>query len=266
MTSRHWQDLTTEDFATLDRASTVAVLAVAATEQHGPHLPLSTDATIAAGILDRALALLPARVSALALPPLDIGTSPEHADFPGTLSVGAPTLIAALREIGQSVARAGVRKLVLLNSHGGQPGVMSIAAQELRARAQMAVAVANTWALMRPVDVFPEAEIAIGIHGGAVETAMILHLAPHLVRRERIADFRPRNADIAKDFPMLAPAGRVRVAWQAQDLNPAGVLGDARLANEAAGKVLVDQAARALATIIEELSRVPLDRIFGDTK
>jgi creatinine amidohydrolase len=259
---RRWQELTTEEFAALDRARTVAVLPVAAIEQHGPHLPLSTDAVIAAGVLDRALALLANDVPALALPLFEVGTSPEHLDFPGTLSLAPATLIAALGEIGTSVARAGVRRLVLFNSHGGHPGALAIVAQELRGRSGLAVAVAHVWTLMRPAELFPAQECTVGIHGGAVETAMMLHLAPELVRRDQIAEFRSSAAGLDRKFPTLAAAGRLRVAWQAQDLNPAGVIGDARLATDVAGKTLVDQAARGLATIIEELSRLPIEKVL----
>lgn len=115
-----WQDLSWTDFQSLPDDA-VAILPVAAVEQHGPHLPVSVDATINAGILDRALELLPADATVLALPMQSVGLSVEHVRFPGTLTLSAETLIAVLTEIGRSVARAGVRRLVILNSHGGQP-------------------------------------------------------------------------------------------------------------------------------------------------
>ena len=117
---RNWQDLCWRDFPALP-AHTVAVLPVAAIEQHGPHLPVSVDATINAGIPERALQIGAADTTVLALPMQSVGLSVEHIRFPGTLTLSAETLIAVLEEIGRSVRRAGVRRLVFLNSHGGQP-------------------------------------------------------------------------------------------------------------------------------------------------
>jgi len=134
---RHWQDLTSRQFEDLDPARTVAVLPIGATEQHGPHLPVGVDAMIAQAISAQAFAELPETVPALLLPTSRIGKSNEHIDFPGTLTFSAATLGAMWFEIGESVARAGLRKLVFVNSHGGQPQVMEIVARDLRVKLQM---------------------------------------------------------------------------------------------------------------------------------
>lgn len=259
MTARYWKDLTTEDFAALDPARQVVILPAAAVEQHGPHLPLGTDAMINAGVLARAVELVSLEVPVLVLPALTIGISPEHRDFPGTLSLSAETMLRTLVETGESVVRAGLRKLILFNSHGGQPQALELAAQELRTRHAVAAVVANSWRLMRPAEFFPAAEREAGIHAGAIETALLLHLHPGLVRRDRIADFPSAARALERDHPELAGGGRFRFAWQTQDLNPSGAVGDARLANGEAGRALVEQAARALAALAAELSRLPLD-------
>lgn len=259
MTARYWKDLTTEDFAALDPARQVALLPVAATEQHGPHLPLGTDAAINSGIVARAVDLMPMETPVLVLPPLAIGLSPEHRDFPGTLTVSAETLMRMVAEIGASVARAGLRKLLLFNSHGGQPAVLDIAAQALRADHAMIAVVVNSWRLMRASDFFPAAEREAGIHAGANETSLMLHLHPGLVRRDRIAEFPAAARRHERDHPELAGGGRFKFAWQAQDLNPSGAVGDARLATAEAGQALVEQAARALVALATDLSRLPLD-------
>lgn len=131
--SRFWAGLCTRDFAALDPATTVAVLPLGATEQHGPHLPLSVDTTLVDGIVQAALPLLPAPLPVLFLPTQQIGLSPEHAAFAGTLTLSAETLMRVWREIGASVARSGVKKLVFLNAHGGHVGAMDVVARELRA-------------------------------------------------------------------------------------------------------------------------------------
>ncbi len=258
MTARYWKDLTTEDFASLDPARQVVLLPVAAVEQHGPHLPLGTDAAINAGIIARAVDLMPMETPTLVLPAVSIGLSPEHRDFAGTLTLSPETLLRTITEIGESVARAGLRKIILFNSHGGQPAVLDIAAQELRARLSMIAVVANSWRLMKPSEFFPAAEREAGIHAGANETSLMLHLQPGLVRRDRIADHPSAARALERDHPELAGGGRFHFAWQTQDLNPSGAVGDARLGTEEAGRALVDQAARSLVALASDLSRLPL--------
>jgi creatinine amidohydrolase len=261
MTSRLWQELTTEDVAALDRARTVAVLPVAAVEQHGPHLPLGTDAMINEGVLARALALAPADTPAVVLPMVTIGASGEHRDFPGTLSLSARTLLEAVTEIAESVARAGLRKLVLFNSHGGQPQVLEMVAQDLRTRHAMIVVVANAWRMMDRAALLPPAEREAGLHAGGFETALMLHLRPDLVRREKIRDFPSKARDLEQAYPSLAAQGRVAFAWQAQDLNPSGAVGDARLGTAEMGRKLVDDAAGRLLELIGDLARLPAETV-----
>ena len=136
--SRFWADWSTRDFAQAQAAGTlaqtIAVLPVAATEQHGPHLPLKVDSALVDGVIAAALPHLSADVPALFLKTQTVGLSPEHTAFPGTLTLKAETTIRLWTDIAESVAASGVKKLVLLNSHGGQVGVMDIVARDLRAR------------------------------------------------------------------------------------------------------------------------------------
>jgi creatinine amidohydrolase len=263
VTARQWRDLTTEDFAALDPARQVVVLPVAAIEQHGPHLPLGTDAAINAGIVTRAADLMPMETPVLMLPQISVGLSPEHRDFAGTLTLSPETLLRVVVETGESVARAGLRKLILFNSHGGQPAVLELAAQQLRTLHAMIVVVANSWRMMRPAEFFPAAEREAGIHGGANETSLLLHLHPGLVRRDRIADNPSAARKLERDHPELAGGGRFKFAWQTQDLNPSGAVGDARLGTAEAGRALVEQAAHALVSLASDLSRLPLDVVKG---
>jgi creatinine amidohydrolase len=256
--ARYWKDLTTEDFAALEPARQVVLLPIAAIEQHGPHLPLGTDAMINAGIVTRAIELAPMEAPFLVLPMMTVGLSPEHRDFPGTLSLSAETLLRVVVETGASIARAGLRKLILFNSHGGQPGALDIAAQEFRASHSMVAVVCNSWRLMRSSEFFPAAEREAGIHAGAIETSLLLHLHPGLVRRDRIADQPSSARELERQHPELASGGRLKFAWQTQDLNQSGAVGDARLGNAEAGRAMVEQAARALISLVSDLSRLPL--------
>jgi creatinine amidohydrolase len=259
---RFWQEMTTREFRALDAARVIALLPVGAIEQHGPHLPLAVDACINAGIVARALELLPADLPVSVLPMLPVGKSDEHLAFPGTLTLAAETLARVWTEIGESVARAGVRKLVLFNSHGGQPQVMEIVARDLRVRLGMVV-VAYSWYLAGvPAGLFPDQEVRDGIHAGAIETSIMLHLRPDLVQMEHAADFAPLMRQMAGEgYRLLSPTGPARLGWQAQDLHPAGAAGDARAADAERGRAVVDHAARALVDLLREVDRFPPERL-----
>ncbi|MGP1395333.1 MAG: creatininase family protein [Inquilinaceae bacterium] len=259
--TRSWQDLTWVDFEGLDAEDTVVVLPVAAIEQHGPHLPLAVDAIINRGILDRALALVPADRPVLVLPAMTVGKSDEHLAFAGTLSLSAETLAEMWTEVGESVRRAGLRKLVLFNSHGGNPETMKIIARRLRVRHGM-LAVTTSWGdVGLPDELFSDAELAHGIHGGAIETSMMLHLAPDLVRLDEVRDFPSLGARMAREFDHLRPDGAASFGWMTQDLNPDGACGNAADADAERGRRLVDHAAAGLVALMDEVRRFPLDRL-----
>jgi creatinine amidohydrolase len=257
---RLWQDLTWPEIDALDRARAVVILPVAAIEQHGPHLPLSVDADINAGLL----AAVASDAPAVVLPPQVVGYSLEHTDFPGTLSHDPETLRRQWVEIGHSVNRAGFRKLLILNSHGGQPQVAGIVARELRAAADMMVVTSASFALGLPDGLFPPSELRHGIHGGAVETSLMLHLKPEAVRRDKIADFPSAAATVERDYELLRlESEAVQTAWMTQDLNPFGACGDARLATADAGNAILTHMAGKLAMLIMEMSAYPLANLKG---
>ena len=259
---RHWHDLTTEELSRLPRGRAVAVLPVGATEQHGPHLPLSVDADIASAVVERAILKLTPSVPVLVLPMIPIGVSPEHADFPGTLTLKPDTFIRLVVEIGESVAAAGIERLVIVNGHGGQPGAIDLAAQELRRHRGMLVVPVNSFDLYDARARFPADEIKHGIHGGAVETSIMLHLKPSSVRAKKTRDFASATKRMAGRYKRLSPQGKSGFAWQAQDLNPAGVVGDARRADAPRGRALVEEAALRLAELLTEAARAPLKSIL----
>jgi creatinine amidohydrolase len=261
MRRRYWQDMTTEEFAALDGTRVIALLPVAAIEQHGPHLPVSTDACINQGILAHALELMPDDLPVTVLPMLPVGKSDEHLGFPGTLTLSAETLIRLWTEVGLSVARAGVRKMVLFNSHGGQPQVMDIVARDLRVRFGMLVVAYSWYAAGVPSGLFDPDEVRHGIHAGAIETSMMQHLRPDLVRLDLAANFRPLMAELSLDYRHLSPTGAGRLAWMAQDLHPSGACGDATDADGGRGSALVEHAARTLIELLSEIDRYPLERL-----
>jgi len=258
---RLWQEMTTEDFAALDTARVIAVLPVAAIEQHGPHLPVEVDARINEGVLARALAIMPDDLPVTVLPAMPVGKSNEHTAFPGTLSLSAETVIRLWTEIGDSVARAGVKKLVLFNSHGGQPQIADIVARDLRVRHGMFVVTAATYALGKPAGMFPEDELKHGIHGGTVETSIMLHLRRELVKMDKARNFVPLSVALEREYEILTPEGQVGFGWQTQDLNPEGACGNAAAADAERGAKLVDHYARRLVQLLREIDRYPLANI-----
>ncbi|WP_193182512.1 creatininase family protein [Nisaea sediminum] len=253
-----WGHLTTEEFAALDPSRTLALLPVGATEQHGPHLPLATDILITEAVLAAASERVPDNLMLLILPSQAIGLSPEHMSFVGTLTQAAETLIASWTEIGRSVAAAGVRKLILLNSHGGQPQIVDIVAQRLRSEAGMLAVRANTFRFDIPDGMIDPDEMKHGLHGGQIETALMLAIAPELVRTAKIADF-PNSAEArTARSKRLGLSGAGGFAWNAEDLNPSGATGAASRATADQGAALLAAYGQQLADLIADVADWPL--------
>jgi creatinine amidohydrolase len=261
--SRFWADLTTRDFAGLDAAATVAVLPVAATEQHGPHLPLSVDQSIVDGVIAAALPLIPAQTPVLFLPTQQVGYSPEHIRFPGTLSLSSATLAATWIELGECVARAGLKKLLLLNSHGGQVSVMDIVARELRNRANLIVYSCSWWNLPlgEANSQFSPEEHRFGVHAGEVETSMLLALRPQFVDMGQARDFKSSSQERAAKNPILGNGSSAKLGWAMQDYNAQGAAGNAAAATADKGRAVLDAAGRQLALLLQELSALPLSTL-----
>ena len=263
--SRYWSDLTTRDFAQLDTARAIAVLPVAAVEQHGPHLPLSVDADLVDGVVAAALPHLPAELPVLFLPTQAVGLSPEHQRFAGTLTLSSHTVISLWTEIGESVARAGVKKLLLLNAHGGQVSVLDIVARDLRARLDMLVYSTSRFNLPfgEAAVQFSAEEHRFGIHAGQIETAMMLALKPERVAMAQAQNFASASQQRAGAFPILGNGKSAKLGWQMQDYNPAGAVGNAAAATAEQGQALLQAAGRALAQLLAEIDRLPPDTLVN---
>ncbi|HSM06994.1 MAG TPA: creatininase family protein [Longimicrobiales bacterium] len=259
---RWWHDLTRPEVGEVVARDPVLVLPVGAVEQHGPHLPLSTDADIARGLLEVASREVAKDTEVLALPLLTVGTSDEHGDIPGTLSIPSAVLEETVVAVGASVARAGAQRLVLANSHGGNRASLDVAALRLRREWGLLVVKAHWFRFPRPDGVaLPEAEWEHGLPGGAVETAMMLHLRPDRVDADAVADFRSLGRDLDETGFLLGPEGAASFAWMAEDLHPSGAVGDATLADAAMGERLLAHYGRTLARILDDTARFPLERL-----
>ena len=246
------------DLAGADRERWIAVLPLAATEQHGPHLPLETDVMIAQAYLARVRELLADTMPVTFMPLQPVGISSEHTDFPGTLTLSPEVALKSWMALGESVARAGLRRLVMVTSHGGNSAAMSLVAQELRTHHRMLVVTTAWGRLSAPETLFSVQEVQHGIHGGAVETSIMLARYGAQVRREAIADFRPSTIAMARDFRWLSAQRPASFAWQAQDLHPSGAAGDATQASAEKGERLIEQGAQAFCELLADVERFDL--------
>ncbi len=260
---RNWMDMTWQDIAEAAGATVrwIAVLPLAAVEQHGPHLPLGVDTYIAEAYLARVQAQLPADLPVTFLPVQRIGVSAEHLSFPGTLTLSAATAMAAWIELGESLVRAGVRKLVLVTSHGGNVAAMESVARDLRTRLGMLAVTLGWHRFGYPEGVFTADEKKHGIHGGDIETSLMLVGKPETVRMKHAPNATPATIAMSREFKWLGAYRPAGFAWMTQDLNPTGAVGDATLATAAKGEAALDHGARAFVELLREIDRFDLARL-----
>jgi len=239
----------------------IVVLPLGATEQHGPHLPFETDTIIAEGVAARARALLPAGMSVEFLPAEPVGYSPEHLFSPRTRSLSFDEAVRRWIGIGEAAATRGVRRFVMLNAHGGNSPLMTVVATELRMRHAM-LAMATSWTRFGyPADLVGADEKAYGIHGGFVETSVMLALRPDLVDMGKARDFPSAQRSFAGEFTHLRAYGPHAFGWDMRDLSPDGVVGNAAAATAEAGEAILDHAARGFVELLRDVERFELGRL-----
>jgi creatinine amidohydrolase len=254
-------EMTWQELAGADAARWIAVLPLAAVEQHGPHLPLGVDTYIAEAYLARARGILPAELPVTFLPVQRIGVSSEHLSFPGTLTLSATTAIAAWTELGESLARAGLRKLVLVTSHGGNVSAMELVARDLRTRLGMLAVTVGWHRFGYPDGAFADEERKHGIHGGDIETSLMLAAMPQTVRMDKAAKATPATIAMAREFKWLGAYRPAGFGWMTQDIHPSGAVGDATLASAAKGEAALAHGAKAFVELLREVDRFDLARL-----
>jgi creatinine amidohydrolase len=257
-----WIDFTAPDFQNLDPMKTIAILPIAAIEQHGPHLPVGTDTILNQGCLDLLAERAPADLDIRILPVQSVGKSNEHLWQKGTVTLPAPVPIEAWMEIGLSVARAGIRKIVFINSHGGNESVMDIVTRELRVRAGM-LAVKTSWTRFgAPDGLYSDIERRHGIHAGDLETSLVMYFRPELVAHNRLEDFPSVAAEDEAGFKYLRPTGQHAYAWIASDLNPHGAVGEAQKASAEKGRLTAEHQVTHMIELLREVERykLPVER------
>jgi creatinine amidohydrolase len=258
---RDWMEMTWQEIAGAETGRWIAVLPLAAVEQHGPHLPLGVDTFIAEAYLARVRAVLPEDLPVTFLPVQRIGISAEHLSYPGTLTLSPASAIAAWTELGDSLARAGLRKLVMVTSHGGNVAAMELVARDLRARLRMLAVTVGWHRFGYPDGTFSGDEKKHGIHGGDIETSLMLAALPGTVRMDKAANATPATIAMAREFKWLGAYRPAGFAWMTQDLNATGAIGDATLASAEKGEAALKRGAEAFVELLREVDRFDLGRL-----
>ena len=237
-----------------DKENVVIIQPVGAIEQHGPHLPIAVDSAISLGVLGKALEQLPENIPAYALPCLYYGKSNEHSGFPGTISLSAETLLSVIKEVALSIYRSGFRKLVLMNSHGGQPQIMEIAARDLhQEHRDLSVFPLFTWRVPHTAsDLLTAKEREYGIHAGDAETSIMLSLLPEQVQMERAVKEYPQGLP---EDSLLDMEGKLPFAWLTKELSTSGVMGDATVATKEKGDRILQSVADGWVRVIQDISK-----------
>ena len=256
-----WNDALKPNVDKSSASGWIAVLPLAATEQHGPHLPFETDVLIGEAYLARVRETLPQDLPVTFLPIERIGISTEHIAYPGTQTLTTDVALKKWMALGDDIAQMGVRKLVIVTSHGGNSAAMALIAQDLRAKHEM-LAVTTSWSRFGvPSGSFPADEVRYGIHGGAVETSIMLAAYPQHVEQDHIANFESAEIQMTKEFRWLSAGRPAPFAWATQDLNPQGAIGNATLATAEKGKALIEHGARAFIELLADVDKFDLTRL-----
>jgi creatinine amidohydrolase len=259
---RYFPYLTWTDIDSMpDKENVVIIQPIGAIEQHGPHLPIAVDAAISLGVLGKAFEKLNTNVPAFALPCLYYGKSNEHWSFPGTITLSAATLLTLIQEIAESLYRSGFRKLVLMNSHGGQPQVMEIAARDIHQQyPDFLVFPFFTWRVPHnAAELFSGYELEYGIHAGDVETSIMLSLLPEQVKIERAVREYPQGLP---ENSLLTMEGKLPFAWLTKELTKSGVMGDATNASKEKGDRLLESVANGWVQAIIDVYRFRQPKLY----
>ena len=260
MPRRYWHELTTVDFHSIN-SSTVAILPIGAIEQHGPHLPVWTDTRIANGIIEGFLTEGTGAVDVLVLPTQTVGPRLEHLDFPGSLALAPDTLLIIFKQLAALIAAVGIRRFLILNSHGGNQAVINEAVLALRRRYGMLAVAASWFALGVPEGVFDDYEMSLGLHAGAIETSLMLHLEPNLVRQDRMPKATLKPFVLESKDSLLGPFGPANFGWLNQDICDTGAWGDATIATAQKGQQILKHITRRVSELVEQIAQFDLSQL-----
>lgn len=255
---RQFGSLTAAQIATELRDSSIAVLPVGAIEQHGPHLPLAADLIVAEALATAVVESRGRELDLWQLPPLAFSKSNEHSWSPGTIWITSNTMLHLLCDIARSLAQTPIRKIAILNGHGGNSSLLDVALRDLRVEHGLMLFLLHTLLPPEQGGETTAEELDLGIHGGRDETALLLHVTPGLVdmtqARREVPEWLAGYRHVRLDGP-------VRFGWSSNDISPTGVIGDPTLATRERGKELFEQ---MVATVGDQLAEVAAFRFEGN--
>ena len=247
----YWDQLTSPQIAALNRSIPV-VLLMAATEQHGAHLPLATDRMIGEHFCQELHARLPDEV--LILPAMAIGCSEHHMEFAGSLTLQHQSFLQQAEDILDSVYHHGFRNLLILNSHGGNLGIGQVLLERFGFRHRDCSLVIATWWRIVAAELEPLNESGPGGVGHACEfeTSLMLHIAPQLVQMDQVV--APQNV---ATFPWaeadMLRGSRAGLYRSMKTMTPNGVFGDARGASAEKGRSISGLVAEKLGQLVRDM-------------
>jgi creatinine amidohydrolase len=248
---RTFADLRAPQIAQRITPGSIFVQPLGAVEQHGPHLPLSTDSVVATAVAEVAVAEVAEELDVWLLPTLQYTKSNEHAWSPGTMWLSATTLLAVLDDVGRSVATTGARKLVFFNGHGGNSALLGVANREIRLAHGLMTFLAHPGMPADQGGDSPQSELGMGIHGGLDETSLMLYLEPRLVALAGVGRRVPEHLAANEHVRF---GGRVSFGWLSDDFNDDGYIGDPREATAERGKELFEGAVAGFVAALREIA------------
>ncbi len=258
---QRWVEFTSDELAQAASRNTVAILPLAAVEQHGPHLPLGVDLFLVESFIDVALEHAQAQDQMIVLPTMQLGLSTEHEGFKGTLSLSAEMAITWCHTMARAVAHAGISKLLLFNSHGGNVGLMDIVGRDIRSKTGLLVFHSNWYDLAQNElmsELFGQDELRFGVHAGDAETSLMMAIRPDLVQNSLLADHPSAATLKAKHFPILGDGHSVKQSWMTQDYSPTGAMGNATRASAEKGSRLLEHVGHRLIALTREIANFQL--------
>jgi creatinine amidohydrolase len=247
-----FEELTSPEAAALDREGTVFILPLGSVEQHGNHMPLGTDTLLTHAVSLAAAGRSPGKTAVL--PPPWYGFSAHHMRFPGSITLKAETLMAVAEDVVGSLVAHGFRRILIVNGHGGNGGVIDVLASTLGHKhyGKARIAALTYFQLAREGIAALRLSEAGGMgHACEFETAMIQHIRPDLVRMELAKTTYP-DPDSRYLTTDLLGGSAIRTYLDFADLSPTGTLGDPSLATSEAGEKFFDATVEALAAFIED--------------
>jgi creatinine amidohydrolase len=256
--------LTTTDIAALPKDDALVVLPIASIEQHGPHLAVASDTVLGQTIIGRALERLDPADHVWVLPGLAYGKSNEHRAFAGTMTLEQETLAAVVRDIAASVARAGFRRLVLANSHGGNPAVLEHVARDAHEATGLTIFPLSLFRMGVDYGELDADEAHWGTHAGEWETSALLAVAPELVHLDRTAGLGGYPT-YPRPLSHIALRGPVTYAWLTHEISPTGNLGDPRRATLERGEAIIEATVARLVEVLREMATFEMPTPAGGT-